>query len=100
VEEGRKSNGQFGPGSGGGPGAPRGNRNAHWNKLLNDSTTDDQFKAIWEKALALAAEGDGDMIRFVCERLAGKVPQAMEHSGPEGESLVINVLLGTPKATP
>jgi hypothetical protein len=86
--EARKSNGQFAEGNPGG-GAPKGNRSNHWNKLLNESTTDEQFKGVWAKALELALAGEPEMIKFVTERLAGKVPQAMEHTGADGAPITV-----------
>jgi hypothetical protein len=88
VDEGRKPNGQFGPGNPGG-GGPKGSRNAHWHKLLHDSTTDDEFIAAWQVVKDAVKAGDMKAAVIFFERMLGKAVQSVELTGADGEALVV-----------
>jgi hypothetical protein len=88
VEEGRKPNGQFGLGNPGG-GGPKGNRAAHWNKLLHDSTTDEEFIAAWQVVKDAVKNGDIKAAVLFFERMLGKAVQSVELSGSDGGALVV-----------
>ena len=89
----RQADGRFKPGNAGNPnGNPR-NRASHWAALSNEATTDEDCRAVWKAVTDAARCGDMKAADIFLERLAGKVPQAMEHSGPEGGGIVIQYAL-------
>lgn len=81
-------------------GAPIGNRNASKSKLWEDAIRravlqDDgkRLRAIAERLLDKAAEGDVAAIKEVGDRLDGKPRQAIEHMGEGGGPVVTTVHL-------
>jgi hypothetical protein len=51
---------------------------------------------IAERVVAQALDGDDKAYKEVGDRLDGKAAQALEHSGPDGEPLVVTWLQPTP----
>lgn len=86
-------------------GAPLGNKNASrtrpfWHALdrvlaQERGKQGDRLRLAAEKLLDLAAAGEAWAVRELADRLDGRVPQALEHTGPEGRELpgTINVVL-------
>lgn len=76
-------------------GAPAGNRNASKSKLWEDAIrravlADDgrRLRAIAERLLDKAAEGDVAAMKEVGDRLDGKPRQAIEHTGEGGGPII------------
>lgn len=88
---------RFKPGNPGGPGAGRGPRKL--SKILEqqaeqflktpDGKQMSKAEAICMMAYKLALEGDLNAIKFLFERIEGKVPEKVEVSGNEGSPLAI-----------
>ena len=53
--------------------------------------------ALAKKVADLALQGKPWAVQLVWERIDGKVPQALEHSGPEGGSIPISITEGDAK---
>ena len=78
-------------------GAPLGNQNAvkenrRWSEALNRAIAQDdgkRLRAAAEKLLDKAADGEPWAIREIGDRLDGKAPQALEHSGPGGGPVIL-----------
>lgn len=92
-ENGQGSNPRFTPGGPGGPGNPNAKHARKWSELLKSTTTEEDFLAVWKAVVDAARDGDMKAADLFLERLCGKVPQALEHSGPEGGGIVIQYLL-------
>jgi hypothetical protein len=78
------------------PANPKRNGHAaaqHFMALIRANTPDEDVIAVWKAVMDAARDGDMKAADIVLERLAGKVPQAMEHSGPEGGGIVIQYAL-------
>lgn len=72
-------------------GAPFGNTNATKNRPITDLIRrslleDDARRArqLADKLCEMAASGDLSSIKEIMDRIDGKIPQAIEHSGPDG----------------
>jgi hypothetical protein len=63
---------------------------------LRAELTDKDRQQLARKIIGLALAGNIPAIAFLADRLEGKPVQALEHSGPEGERLL---LLDVPKLT-
>jgi hypothetical protein len=50
-----------------------------------------RLEAILEGVVADAEKGDNDMRKYVLDRLAGKPRQSLEHSGPVGGPIVLDI---------
>jgi hypothetical protein len=92
VED-RKPDGTFAPGHKGSGGNPANARAQHFRALILASETDEQFQAVWASIRECATKGNAAAQQLYMERICGKVPQALEHSGPEGGGIVIQYLL-------
>jgi hypothetical protein len=91
-----KSNPRFTPGGPAGPGNPHATRARKWSELLKSSTSEEDFLAVWKAVVDAARGGDMKAADLFLERLCGKVPQAMEHSGPEGETICFQIVAAKP----
>lgn len=78
-----------------GPGAPLGNQNGakakRWQKALeralaraSNKDVDSGLDEIADQVVNRARAGDKDAWKEVADRMDGKVPQGLEHSGPDG----------------
>lgn len=76
-------------------GAPIGNQNAvkakRWQKALeralarsSNKDTDAGLDSVADKVVAAAISGDTAAWKEIGDRMDGKSPQALEHSGPDG----------------
>jgi len=85
-----------------GPGAPLGNQNAakakRWQKAVERvlarryGDVDTGVEALAETFINLTAtEAAKDVCRDIADRFDGKPAQALEHSGPGGEPLVVQI---------
>lgn len=77
---GRGCDGRFLNGSTGGPGRPAGpnGRIVELRKVMRDSVSDDDMKAVIRKLVAMALEGDILAIRELFDRVIGKPKQTHE----------------------
>lgn len=80
--------------------APLGNRNATKNKpfaeAINRAIAQDdgvRLRAIAEKLLSMAAEGEIQAIKELADRTDGKAMQAVEASGPNGGAIQIEKIV-------
>jgi hypothetical protein len=97
-ENGQGSNPRFTPGGPGGPGNPNAKHARKWSELLKSTTTEEDFLAVWKAVVDAARDGDMKAADLFLERLCGKVPQALEHSGPEGGAIHVLTKWGAPPA--
>lgn len=81
-------------------GAPVGNKNATKNKpfaeALNRAIAQDdgvRLRAIAEKLMTMAADGDIQAIKELADRSDGKAMQAVEASGPNGGAIQIEKIV-------
>ena len=79
-------------------GAPAGNKNAIKNKPWADAlrrvdaqSDGAKMRALAEKVWEMALQGDGQAIREIADRHDGKVPQGLEHAGPGGGDIIIQI---------
>ena len=92
-EGGRQADGRFAPGNAANPkGNPGNGKAVHFRALIASSTTDEDFMAVWRAIIDAAKGGDMKAADLFCERLMGKVPQAMEHTGADGAPLRIKIV--------
>lgn len=75
----RSSNGKFAKGNKGGPGNPYARKVAEFRKVLLESVTEDDFRAIVQCLVEKAKEGDTYAIKELFSRLMGK-PVDSPHS--------------------
>jgi hypothetical protein len=61
-------------------------------QAILDAVTVDQVKAVIDKLRELAGDGDVAAARVFLEHVIGKPVQALELSGPEGESLGVEMV--------
>src|SRR5437870_8105228 len=84
--------GRFQKGQSGNPGGrPKG---PGISAAIREELTDEDRRKIARKIIGLALAGNLAAATFLADRLEGKPVQALEHSGPEGERLL---LLDIPK---
>lgn len=75
----RDENGRFRPGKSGNPGGrPVGSGIL---PALRSAITPERAKAIADRAIALAEDGDGRLLALILDRLDGPVTQQIHHSG-------------------
>ena len=85
---------KFGPGVQPANGKRNGHSLAqHFMAVIRANTPDEDVIAVWKAVCDAARDGDMKAADLFLERLCGKVPQALEHSGPEGGGIVIQYLL-------
>lgn len=59
-----------------------------------DPTTKvERYKMLMEKALSMAMRGDGDMLKYLINRIEGMPKQPSELTGEDGKDLTFNVIL-------
>ena len=75
---GRGPNGRFAKGNPGGPGNPHANRTARLRAMLLDTVSDDDFRAVVAKLVAMAKAGDLVAIRELLDRTLGKSKGTVE----------------------
>ncbi len=75
---GRGPNGRFAKGNLGGPGNPHASRTARLRAMLLDNVTDDDFKTVVAKLVAMAKGGDLAAIRELLDRMMGKPKATIE----------------------
>ena len=75
---GRGPDGRFAKGNRGGPGNPYASRTARLRSVLLDNVTDDDFKAVVGKLVAMAKAGDLAAIRELLDRVLGKSKGTVE----------------------
>ena len=68
----RSTNGRFANGNTGGPGNPLAKRTAHIKRVLLDSVTDDDLRAIVKSLIEQAKGGNAKAAELVLDRLLGK----------------------------
>ena len=82
--------------------APVGNKNAAGprDRVFSDAVRraafandGERLRALAERLLDKAGEGDVSALREAADRIEGKVPQALEHSGPEGEAIKVEKIV-------
>lgn len=80
--------------------APLGNNNPGKGKafagalrraLYEAGTDRERLLDIAEALVAKAESGDLQAIKEIADRLDGKVPQGLEHSGPDGGAMVVQL---------
>lgn len=81
-------------------GAPKGNQNAAKSRLFGDAIRkavmqDDgnRLRAIAEKLLDMASEGDIQAIRELADRMDGKPKQQTEFTGEDGKAITFQMIL-------
>jgi hypothetical protein len=74
----RDARGRFLPGAKPGPGNPRAARVHAVRKVINDSVSDDDIRAIIARLKEAAGKGDLDAARELLDRTAGKASQHIE----------------------
>jgi hypothetical protein len=89
-EAGRQADGRFAAGNVANPkGNPGNGKAVHFRALLANATTDEEFLSVWRAVLDKAKGGDMKAAEIVLDRIAGKVPQAMEVSGEGGGPVLL-----------
>ncbi len=67
----------------------------HWRDAIRMSVNEEdadgikKIRRLADKLVAAALDGDVSALKEVGDRLDGKPAQALEHSGPDGEALVV-----------
>jgi hypothetical protein len=85
-----KATGQFGPGNTAAAGNHSSKRAKAIRQLFSEEITDTKLRLLvaklYYRAMETPEDGQADIAaaRELLDRMFGKVPQAMEHSGPEG----------------
>jgi len=77
----RDDNGRFKPGNAGGPGGSR-RRALTFRKAAEEAISEDHIEAIIRKATRMALEGNLSAMRFVIERVSGRVADAPIEAEP------------------
>src|SRR5687768_8702794 len=72
TTEGRDANGRFAPGNRGGPGNPFAKKVSRLRSALLETVTEEDMKAVAEKLVAMARDGDLPAIRELLERTLGR----------------------------
>lgn len=80
---------RFKPGNPGSRGNPANAKAQHLRALLIEATTDEEILEVWGAVKAAALDGDMKAADLYLERLLGKVPQALEHTGAEGGAIQV-----------
>ena len=75
---GRSADGRFAKGNPGGPGNPYSQRTSRLRAMLLDSITEDDFRAVVAKLIAMAKAGDIVAIRELLDRALGKSKGTVE----------------------
>ena len=68
----RSTNGRFATGNTGGPGNPLAKRTSHIKRVLLDSVTDDDLRAIVKSLIEQAKDGNAKAAELILNRLIGK----------------------------
>ena len=79
---------------GGQPGNTNATKNRPITDLIRKALLEDnarRARMLADKLCEMAANGELGAIKEVLDRTEGKVPQAMEHSGPDGSAIMISV---------
>ena len=74
----RRSNGRFAKGNPDGPGNPFARRVARLRTLIQEAVTDEDLKAIVQKMVQRAKQGDMVATRELLTRLVGRPPDALD----------------------
>jgi hypothetical protein len=78
ADNGRESNGQFEAGNKGGPGNPFARHSARLRKMLLETVTDDDMRAVFGKLIELARGGDLGAIKLLLAYAIGKPAEAVD----------------------
>ncbi len=86
---------------GGQPGNDNATKNKPWRQALDRAIAQDdgkRLRAAAEQLLTCAANGEPWAVKEIADRLDGKAPQALEHTGKDGEPLTVGIIRYTPDA--
>ncbi len=89
---GRRANGRFARGNPGGPGNPHARRTADIRRLIRESVTDDDLRAVVRCVVKKAKAGEPWAVKELLDRLEGKPTQAAD----EYAGRVIHPHIGMP----
>src|SRR4030067_1951674 len=88
----RDEKGRFAPGSSGGPGRPKREREVEYYRIMETAVTAADWRAIVIKAVEQAKRGDAVARKFIADYLIGTPPQRHELTGADGDPLKVQII--------
>ena len=88
----RDEKGRFAPGSGGGPGRQKREREIEYYRIMETTVTAAAWRAIIVKAVEQAKRGDAVARKFIADYLIGTPPQRHELTGADGDPLKVQII--------
>lgn len=78
---GRNPNGTFATGNKGGPGRKRSNRGELVNRIADELVTEEDARAVWQKLIDCAKDGEPWAIKEFLDRTIGKPKESIDMTG-------------------